>query len=322
MNAHGEAVARSQDPGAKPLLGAVEGGGTKLVCAVGRSAFDVLERFSIPTGDPASTLSSALAFFGRQQQVRGRIDGIGLAFFGPLGLKPETTTYGQLLRTPKPGWSGVNIVEEFARAFRVPVGVDTDVGAAAMAEWHLGSGRAAASIAYVTVGTGIGVGFAPYPERSSRLLHPEAGHLRVRRTHQDQDFPGICPSHGDCLEGLASGLAIRARWDCQLTALPRQHPAWTMIGDYLGQLAATITLMTSVERIVFGGGVMARGALLPHIRAACKNYLGDYIAPLNDPAAFDRYIVGPALEENAGLAGAFLLAAEALSPPSNVTGKA
>jgi fructokinase len=321
MNAHGETVPRSQRPGAKLLLGAVEGGGTKLVCAVGHSAFDVLERVSIPTREPASTLASALAFFGRQQQVRGPIAGFGLAFFGPLGLRPGTQTFGQLLRTPKPGWSGVNIVEEFAKVFRVPVGVDTDVGAAAMAEWRLGSGRVAASIAYVTVGTGIRVGFAPYPERSSRLLHPEAGHLRVRRTPQDQDFQGVCPSHGDCLEGLASGLAIRARWECQLSALPREHPAWALLGDYLGQLAATITLLTSVERIVFGGGVMARGALLPHIRAATKEYLGEYIVPLNEPAAFDQYIVGPALGENAGLAGAFLLAAEALRCPSNEIAK-
>ncbi len=304
--------ARAQNPGALPLLGAVEAGGTKLVCAVGHSALDVLERLTIPTSEPAATLSAALGFFARQEEVHGRIEAFGLAFFGPLGLRHDRPTYGQLLQTPKPGWSGVNIVEAFAKPFRVPVCLDTDVAAAAMAEWRFGSGRGAASIAYVTVGTGVGVGFAPDPGKRSRLLHAEAGHLQVRRASLDEDFRGICPFHGDCLEGLASGVAIRARWGCQLNALPPGHPGWETIGGYLGQLAAAITLIASVERIVFGGGVMARGALLPHIRAATKDYLGNYIVPLNDPEAFDRYILGPALGQDAGLAGAFLLAAEAL----------
>lgn len=305
---------------ARPLLGAVEGGGTKLVCAVGRSALNAVERVTIPTQDPQTTLAAALAFFAHWQEAHGAIEAFGLAFFGPLDLREDRATYGRLLRTPKLGWSGIDIVEPFTQHFSVPVRIDTDVAAAAMAEWRLGAGRGAASIAYVTVGTGIGVGFAPYPEKSSRLLHPEAGHLRVRRLPGD-DFAGICPFHGDCLEGLASGPAIRARWGSPLNGLPPEHRAWPMIGGYLGQLAASVSLLSSVERIVFGGGVTARGALLRHIRAAAREMLGDYIAPLNDDPSFARYIVGPAHVEYAGLAGAFLLAAEALECPSHEEAK-
>lgn len=296
---------------ARQLLGAIEGGGTKLVCAIGSSALDVRERITIPTRDAETTLAAALAFFAQQQPVHGVIDAFGVAFFGPLDLRRDRATYGRLLRTPKLGWSGVDLLKPFAERFAKPIGFDTDVAAAAMAEWRLGAGRGAASIAYVTVGTGIGVGFAPYPEKSSRLLHPEGGHLRVRRLPGD-DFAGICPFHGDCLEGLASGPAIRARWDSPLNGLPPQHPAWPMIGGYLGQLAVSVSLLSSVEQIVFGGGVMAHGALLPYIRATARELLGDYIAPLEEDPGLARYIVGPVHAEYAGVAGAFLLAAEAL----------
>lgn len=297
-----------RNPGAGPVLGALEGGGTKIVCAVGRAPDLVLERATLPTRDPSSTLQAAADFFLASRRTHGEIAALGVAFFGPLELRRDRPGYGRLLGTPKPGWSGVDVLTPLARAVRAPVDIDTDVAAAALAEWRLGAGRGAASLAYVTVGTGIGVGFAPDILREARLLHPEAGHLPVRREPGDE-FAGVCPFHGDCLEGLASGRAIRARWGSELRALPDDHPAWTIIGAYLGQLAASIALLAPVERIVFGGGATAGGALLPRIRAAARDRLGTYVAALNDTAALDRYIRGPALGEHAGTAGAFLLAA-------------
>jgi len=300
---------REPSPARGPLYGAIEGGGTKIVCATGYSPYSVLDRAVIPTRDPKSTLEQVADFFVEAQRGGGRISALGVAFFGPLGLRRDRSSYGHILATPKTGWSGVDLVGNLASRFKAPIALDTDVAASALAELRLGAGRDVRSLAYVTVGTGIGAGFAPSPERSTRMLHPEAGHLRVRRVPSD-DFEGICPFHGDCLEGLASGLAIRARWGCELSALPAEHPAWSVIGTYLGELAGSIALMVSVERIVFGGGVSSE-RLLPHIRGAARASLSGYVAQLDDGAAFDRYICLPMLGDDAGIAGAFLLAAEA-----------
>lgn len=302
--------ASEPEPSSGPLLGAVEGGGTKTTCAIGRSAGRWLERTTLPTRDPGSTLHAAAEFFAEAQRRHGALAALGVAFFGPLELRPDRPAYGRLLETPKPGWSGADVLGELGRAIRAPVGLDTDVAAAALAERRLGAARDVESVAYVTVGTGIGVGFAPDPLKAVRLFHPEAGHLTVRRVPGDE-FAGVCPFHGDCLEGLASGPAIRARWGAELRALPAGHPATAVIGAYLGQLAVCIALLVPVERVIFGGGVMAGGALLPFIRAAARDGLRGYVGPLSDSAALDRYISGPGLGEHAGLAGAFLLAADA-----------
>lgn len=292
------------------LYGALEGGGTKTLCAVGYSPDHVLERVFLPTTDPDSTLERAIEFFSAAQRHRGRLDALGIAFFGPLELRADRPAYGRLLDTPKPGWSGADVLGSLKRHVCAQIAIDTDVAAAALAEWRLGAGRGLGSIAYVTVGTGIGVGFAPDPLRESRLCHPEAGHLHVRRAAGD-DFAGVCPFHGDCLEGLSSGPAIRARWGHELSALPEDHAARHIVGGYLGQLAASIALLVPVERIVFGGGVMGGGGLLPAIREAARERLGGYIRQLNDIAAMESYICSPALGDQAGVAGAFLLAKEA-----------
>ncbi len=292
------------------MYGAVEGGGTKTVCAVGHAPDRILESVTLPTRDPVSTLRAVGDFLSAAQRAYGRVAALGVAFFGPLELRAGRPAYGRLLETPKPGWSGADLVGPLKRHIEAPIALDTDVAAAALAEWRLGAGRGAASIAYVTVGTGIGVGFAPDIPRDARKYHPEAGHLPVRRARGDH-FAGVCPFHGDCLEGLASGPAIRARWERPLNALPGDHPAFEILGAYLGQLAATIALVAPVERVVFGGGVMADGRLLPFIRSAARACLGSYIAALNDTAAIDLYICSPALGDQAGIAGAFLLAADA-----------
>jgi fructokinase len=293
-----------------PLYAAIEGGGTKFVCAVGHSVDRVLDRAVIPTGEPAGTLARVHEFIAAASSRHGPLVAIGVACFGPLDLRSDSPTQGRILSTPKPGWSGTDLLGPLRARFGLPVCIDTDVNAAALAELTLGAARGARSAAYVTVGTGIGGGFAPAGRGTASLLHPELGHLLVRRDPRDLRFGGICRFHGDCLEGLASGPAIKARWNADLSALGDLHEAASIIAGYLGQLAATITLVASPQRIVFGGGVMTGGRLLPEVRRCACDFLNGYVAPLNEPAAFDGYVVAAGLGD-AGLAGAFLLAAEA-----------
>jgi fructokinase len=294
----------------RPLYAAIEGGGTKFVCAIGQSADRVLDRAVIPTGEPAGTLARIHEFIADACSRHGPLDAIGVACFGPLDLRTDSPAYGRILSTPKPGWSGTDLLGPLRARFGVPVCIDTDVNAAALAELTLGAARGARSAAYVTVGTGIGGGFAPAARVADSLLHPEMGHLLVRRDPRDLRFSGICPFHGDCLEGLASGPAIKARWNADLSALGDLPDAASIIAGYLGQLAATITLVASPQRLVFGGGVMTGGRLLPEVRRRASDFLNGYVAPLNEPASFDSYVVAARLGD-AGLAGAFLLAAEA-----------
>ena len=295
------------------LYGGIEGGGTKFVCAVAQSADRIIDRITIPTTDASTTLGECVRFFISAQKQYGPIAAFGFGCFGPIQLRLNAASFGQMMQTPKRGWSGVNVLDPLRNTFNVPIALDTDVGAAAMAEWRLGAGRGSGSLAYVTVGTGIGGAVAPSDPVVSRMMHAEMGHLPARRNGRDHNFSGNCPFHGDCLEGLASGPAIRARWGCQLEELPADHYAWVVIADYLGQLAASIALMHSVERIVFGGGVMSNGILLPHVREAMLHFLNGYLPPLNDSELAAKYVCEPALGDRAGVIGALLLAADAVS---------
>lgn len=289
------------------LFGAIEGGGTKFVCALGASASDIYESAVFATADPQSTLAACVDFFVTAEKKFGRIDAFGWGCFGPLDLRIGSATYGHMLATPKPAWSRADLLGPLRARFDVPIAIDTDVNGAALAEWRLGAGRGLGSMAYVTVGTGIGAGVAPSEMNIRRLMHAEMGHILVRRDPRDS-FAGSCPFHGDCLEGLASGAAIRLRWGRELGELPRDHEAWSIVGGYLGQLAATLALTLSVERIVFGGGVMANGVLLPHVRQAAYASLNNYLEPLQQRETFDSYIVAPTMGSRAGIVGAMLLA--------------
>ncbi len=297
----------------EPLLGAIEGGGTKFLCAVGYSPERILQHTVIPTGEPDSTLQAALDFFSAAQGRHGVIQAFGIASFGPVDVRRRSPTFGRIMATPKPGWSGTDVLGTVRAQFGVPVVIDTDVGAAALAELTLGAGRDVGSVAYVTVGTGIGGGYAPAACHGAQLLHPEVGHLRVQRDPRDTGFEGVCPFHGDCLEGLASGPAIVARWGAPMSQLDASHPARSIIGNYLGQLAAAIALMVSPERIVLGGGVMSGGQLLPQIRNTARALLNGYIGPLREADALERYVCTPGLGDRAGISGAILLAAQANS---------
>lgn len=293
---------------AKPLFGAIEAGGTKFVCAAGYGPAEIPEdcRVVIPTAAPATTLAAVVEFFEAVTRRYGALAGIGIAAFGPVDLDTRSPTWGRILATPKPDWSHTSLVAPLER-FGCPLAIDTDVNAAALAEARLGAGAGLGSLVYVTVGTGIGGGVFAADRTLKGLLHPEMGHIRVKRDPRDEDFAGVCPFHGDCLEGLASGPAVMARWQTRADRLPDQHPAREVLGDYLGQLAATVALMVSCERIVFGGGVVSGGRLLPYIRQSARRWLGGYLPIEARAGGFERYITAPGLGDAAGTAGAMLL---------------
>jgi fructokinase len=270
------------------IYGAVEAGGAKFLCAVGHGVHEILEERRIATRQPAETLAEVLQFFHAMQLKYGRVRGFGIASFGPIQLDRRAPDWGRMLATPKPGWANANLVAT-----------------------ELGAGQGCSSVAYVTVGTGIGAGVAIDNRTLRGRMHPEMGHIHVRRDPRDLTFPGICPFHGDCLEGVASGLAIQRRWQSALSALPEDHVAYSIIGGYLGQLAATIALVTSAERIVFSGGVLENGLLLPHIRNATRDALAGYLPPHEPDGCVENSVCVSSLHGRAGLLGAMILARRA-----------
>jgi fructokinase len=289
------------------LVGGIELGGSKVVCAVGRGAGDVGAEAIMPTSTPGRTLGDAIAVF----RAQGALGALGIAAFGPLDLDPRSPTFGSVTDTPKPGWSWTDLVGPFRRALGVPVAVDTDVNGAALAEHRWGAGRGAATLVYVTVGTGIGGGGLIDGRPMHGLGHPEMGHVRVPHDRRADPFAGICPFHGDCLEGLASGPAIAARWSARPESLPSDHPAWPLEARYLALGLINVIVVLSPERVVIGGGVMRGPRLMPLLRAELTALLDGY-APAAAIGDIDRYIVPPSLGERSGVVGALALARDAI----------
>ena len=289
------------------LLGGIEAGGTKFVCAASRSR-EIVAEARIATTTPAATLAAVLEFFEAAAREHGAFRAIGIATFGPVDLRPSSPTFGRLLATPKPGWAGTDLVSPLAGRFRCPVAIDTDVNAAALAEVLEGAGRGCGTVVYVTVGTGIGGGIVVDGRTLKGYLHPEIGHVLVSRHASDAAFAGVCPFHRDCAEGLASGTAIRARYGVPLDRLRDDHEAYGLVGWYLGQLAADICLMLSPERVIFGGGVMQGERLLPEIRMAAARLLNGYAGFGRDAEALSDRLVAPGLGARSGLLGALALA--------------
>lgn len=291
-----------------PVHAAIEAGGTKFICALGDAQGRVLQRARIPTCDPASTLAEVCQWLEAAPREYGPLRGIGVASFGPVELERSAPHYGQLLRTPKPGWSGADLLAPLRR-FGVPLALDTDVNAAALAECRLGAGAGLEHLAYITVGTGIGVGVVVEGRPLHGLLHPELGHLRPRR-HRLDAFEGVCPYHGDCFEGLASGFAMAAR-----RSRPGEVPADALLdeiqADYLGQLCAAIVLAVSPQRIVLGGGVMQQAGLFAPLRSRMQHWLGGYLDRPQLGQGLDQYVVPPGLGTDSGILGALLLAQKA-----------
>jgi len=291
------------------LVGGIEAGGTKFVCAVGTGPDDLRATARFPTTTPAETLASCVEFFRKQGE---RIAAIGIASFGPVDLHSASPTYGYITSTPKPGWRDVDLRGTVARALGVPVGFDTDVNGAALAEQRWGAARGLENVLYVTVGTGIGGGVIANGRTVHGLVHPELGHIPVPHDRARDPFPGVCPVHGDCLEGLASGPAIHRRWDAAGDELPPEHPAWALEAEYLALGVATWIYTLSPERVILGGGVMEQAQLLPLIRARVRELLNGYLTAPEANEGIDAYIVAPALGGNAGVLGAIALAQEAL----------
>jgi fructokinase len=285
----------------EPLFGGIEAGGTKFVCAVGQSPQGIQASTAIPTTTPAETLSHVLAFFRPYA-----LQHLGLATFGPIDLDQHSSTYGHLLTTPKLAWQGCAIVDMLQSGLEIPVAVDTDVNAAALAEFTYGAGRNCDPLVYLTVGTGVGGGVVIQRRPLHGLLHPEMGHMLLSRLPGDTR-PSACPFHADCLEGLTSGHAIQLRFGAPET-LPPDHEAWTHEVLYLGQALATIVTILSPQRIIVGGGVLHQPPLLPRIREACREALHGYIPRLKSPSDIEPYIVPPGLGDQAGVIGALQLA--------------
>lgn len=285
------------------LYGGIEAGGTKWVCAVGTCPDDlVVEEFA--TAGPDETIERALEFFRSQAQL----EAIGIGSFGPVDLDRRSQTYGYITTTPKPGWAFTDLAGRVERMLSVPVSFDTDVNAAAWGEHRWGAARGLENFVYLTIGTGIGGGGLINGRLMHGLVHPEMGHLLLPRDAAADPFPGICPYHGDCLEGLASGPAIERRWGVPGGELADDHPAWALEAGYLACALVNIICTLSPERIILGGGVMRREHLFPAIRRQVRERLNGYV---QNPAIIERiddYIVPPLLGHRAGVAGAMALA--------------
>lgn len=291
------------------LFGAIEAGGTKFVCGIGSAEHGSRATAVLPTRTPDETFAAVAAFFTSHRRL-GPLAGIGIGSFGPIDIACDSATFGQILATPKPGWQGTDMIARTRAFAAVPLALDTDVNAAALAEARA-AGAGITQLAYVTVGTGIGVGLVSHGRTVQGLAHPEMGHILPRRHTAHGDFPGVCPFHGDCLEGLASGPAIEAAWGVSASSLPTDHAFWQVQADYMAQLCVTLLLGFAPHRIVLGGGVMRQERLFPLIRARTAGLLAGYFHPVRDAADLVPVIVPPACLEAPGLEGSYLLAAQA-----------
>jgi fructokinase len=292
-------------------FGCIEAGGTKFVCAVASGPDDIAATCRIPTTTPDETLGRAIAFFTEQGAADGGLAAIGVASFGPVVLDRESADWGHIARTPKPDWSGADIAGAFGRAFGVPVAFDTDVAAAALAESRWGAAREAEAAIYLTVGTGIGGGAVVQGRIARGRRHAEMGHIVPARHPGDRDFAGTCPFHRGCLEGLASGPAIKARWGASLSDLPADHPAHEIIGWYLGGHMAALMAAIAPDTIVLGGGVMETPGLIDRVRNAAAAADAGYRAT---PEEWQRIIVAPGLGSRSGILGALALAQDLVAP--------
>jgi len=297
------------------VYGGIEAGGTKFVCAIGDEAGRIHAQTRFPTADPAATLERMCDFLREGSRSFGALAAIGVASFGPVVLDRAAAQYGFIGRTPKPGWRDTDVVGILAREFPCPIGFDTDVNAAALAEHRWGAAQDVDNLVYLTVGTGIGGGVLVHGAPLHGLMHPEIGHIRPRRHPLDVGFAGICPFHGDCLEGLASGPAILARSGAELQDLDTAHRQWELEADYLGQLCAQLVLTVSPQRIIMGGGVMSQLRLLPLIHERLLHWLGGYIDRREILEDIEHYVAAPALGLKAGVLGALGLAIDAITSP-------
>jgi fructokinase len=297
-------------------IGGIEAGGTKFVCSVGRGPDDLREEVRFPTTTPQETLARSIAYFQEREARERALNAIGVAAFGPLDPDPASPTYGHITTTPKPGWGDTDIVGALKAKFNVPIGFDTDVNGAALSEGKWGAAQGLHTFLYLTIGTGIGGGAMINGRLLHGLVHPEMGHIRMSHDLQKDPFPGSCPYHGDCLEGMAAGPAVEKRWGVKGQELEPDHEAWDLEADYLAQALQTFITAFSPQRIIMGGGVMDVPGLLPKVRQKTVAYLNSYVQHPAITQNIDEYIVKPGLGNKAGVLGAIALGIQALNKKS------
>lgn len=289
-------------------LGGIEAGGTKFVCAVATATGEVIAETRFPTQHPKESIPRAIAFFREQEEP---VDALGIASFGPVDPDPQSSTFGYVTSTPKPGWAQTDFAGPIGAALGVPVGFDSDVNGAALGEQQWGAAQGLDTFVYLTIGTGLGGGGMANGKLMHGLMHPEMGHMRIPR-RSDDNYTGFCTYHGDCWEGLAAGPAIEGRWGKRGNDLPADHQAWELEAHYLALGVVNIITTLSPQRVIMGGGVMDQAHLFPLVREKVQALLNGYIqspAVLNE---IDEYIVPPGLGNRAGVLGAVALAQKAI----------
>ena len=290
-----------------PLFGGIEAGGTKTVCAVGTGPDDLREEVRFSTTTPDETIGRAIRFFQQAQECE-TLAAIGIASFGPLDPNPDSPTFGHVTTTPKLGWAHTDFAGPIRQELQLPVGFDTDVNGAALAEHRWGAAQGLDSFLYLTVGTGIGGGGMVHGKLIRGLSHPEMGHIRIPHDRTVDPYAGSCPYHGDCLEGLASGPALEERWGQRAETLPEDHPAWPLEANYLALGLVNIISILLPQHIILGGGIMQQPHLFPLIRSGVQAWLNGYLQVSMILDRIDDYIVAPGLGSRAGVLGAIALA--------------
>lgn len=290
------------------LFGGIEAGGTKFVCAVGGGSH-IVDQQRIPTTDPKTTLTQVVNFFHPHKQ---KLAGIGVASFGPVDLNAQSSTYGFITSTPKPGWAQTDLLGEL-RVLGLPLAFDTDVNGAALGELAYGTAKGLQDFVYFTIGTGIGGGVIANAQLLHGLVHTELGHVFLPKNPHDS-YRGHCPYHGDkCFEGLACGPAISERWGTEATELEPDHAAWELQAWYLGAALSSVICTLSPQRIILGGGVMEVPGLIEKVRQQTLRHLNDYVKHADIQQDIDNFIVKPGLAERAGVIGALELIRRKLS---------
>ena len=288
------------------LIGGIEAGGTKMVCAVGDENGVVKDRTSFPTRQPEETFADMIAYYKNWD-----IQALGIGCFGPVDLNRQSRTYGYITKTPKPGWGNCDIVGAFKDALGVPVGFDTDVNGAVLGEVTWGAAKGLDSAIYITIGTGVGVGVYVNGGLLHGLVHPEGGHILLIR-HPKDTYEGKCPFHKNCVEGLAAGPSIEARWGKKAAELADRDEVWDMEAYYIAQAITDYILSYSPQKIILWGGVMHQEKLFGMVRKEVLNLLNGYVAHETITEHIDQYIVPPALGEDPGIMGAIKLGLDAL----------
>ena len=289
------------------LFGGIEAGGTKFVCAIGTGPDDIRAETRFPTTRPEETIQQAIDFFRAQIAEYGPLAAIGIASFGPVDPNPSSPTFGYITTTPKPGWANVDLGGAIQRAFNVSIGFDTDVNGAALSEGRWGAAQGLDTFIYLTIGTGIGGGAMVNGRLLHGLIHPEMGHISLPHDWEQDPFPGKCPYHGDCFEGMAAGPAIEARWQTKGQHLAPEHPAWELEAHYIALALRSFICTLSPQRIILGGGVMDQPQLFPLVRQKTLEALNGYVQSPAILENIDSYIVSPGLGNRAGVLGAIAL---------------